>query len=119
MSNFLLAPGLRQDETNRQSKAAEEAGGISIWFWRGVIYYRSGAVMEDITMPGSTLDWRQVTVLYTGGRYHILVDGNGVYTSDPTSARPQVLWFGLPFKLPNDCGWDTVDVGNVSVTTTP
>ncbi len=119
MSSFYLPPGLSQDQTNAQSKAAEEAGGVSIWFWHGVIYYRSGPAMEDINLPGTPMDAHQVAVEYIGGRYHILVDGAAVYTSDPTNARPQVLWFGLPFILPNTCGWDSLDISSVSITPLP
>ncbi len=119
MSSFYLPPGLSQDQTNARSKAAEEAGGVSIWFWNGVIYYRSGPVVENIDMPGTRTDARQVAIEYTGGRYHILVNGAAVYTSDPTSARPQVLWFGLPFVLPNACGWDSLDISSASVTPLP
>jgi hypothetical protein len=118
MASFVLPAGLSQIDTNKQSQAAE-ATGVSVWFWHNVIYYRSGSTREDISIADLGQSFHQATVRYIGNKYQILLDGNPLYTSPATSARPQAIWFGLPFNLENTCEWDTLEVSQVTVGSLP
>ncbi len=120
MASFLLPPGLSHQETNQMSSAAE-ANGVSIWFWKNVLYYRAGQTREDVNLNHTGSAWRQATVEYSGDRYQISLDGSPVYTSGPAAVRPTTLWFGLPFELEAgyNCQWDMLEISEVRVETIP
>ncbi len=115
MASFVLPPGLSHPDTDQLSSGAE-AKGISIWFWHNVLYYRAGAVHEDISFNASS-GWHLATVEYIGGKYRLAIDNTTVYTSTQTTARPAVIWLGLPFDLGagKSCQWDSLEISNARV----
>jgi hypothetical protein len=115
MANFVLPAGLSHADTDQLSNGAE-ASGISIWFWRTVAYYRAGSKREDISVTVSS-GWHVATVDYVAGVYRLAIDSTTIYTSGQTSARPAVIWLGVPFDLGsgNTCQWDSLEISNVRI----
>lgn len=121
MASFILPAGVTLDESNRLSSSAEAAGGVSIWFWHEVVYYRSGPDHPNIPLPGSYTSAHAVNVEYVGDQYSILADGARIFTSNPTAARPKVIWLGHNADLGSghECPWDTLEVDYVKVESLP
>ncbi len=119
LASFRLPEGLSHDETNRVSQSAEAGGGLSIWIWYNVLYYRQGATSENIPVSNSTGAWHIATIDYSGNVYRISIDGASVFSSPPTAVRPQLIWIGNPFELGSNCQWDTLDLSTVLVEQMP
>ncbi len=119
LASYRLPEGLSHDETNRISQAAESSGGLSLWFWYNVIYYRAGTTHQDIPVSNAPSAWHVATIDYHGGVYTISIDGGPVYTSPTTTVRPQLVWLGNPFVMDANCQWDSLDVSTVLVETMP
>jgi hypothetical protein len=120
MASFFLPSGLSQDETNRLAIAAE-ANGVSIWLWRESANYRSGPQRPDFRLSSPNTNWTAATIEYVRSRYTLSINGVRFFESNPTGARPQILWVGQPIELGAgvECPWDTIEVNLVRVEAIP
>jgi len=122
MGGHLVPAGLGQAETAGQLQQAESQGVlIGVWQDRASgmqIWFRSGAERADLPYAINN-EWHEMTVEYQDNQYSIVFDDALVYTSDPTSFRPNVLWLGHPADLGSSCAWSALEVDTIKIERIP
>lgn len=94
-----------------------QANEVSIWFGHDAAHFSDDLESQDIAVPDLGTDWHVVSVRYIQDEYVLRIDGKAVFTSRPTGARPQFIWFGNPADLGqgHPCEWDTLEIQKAQV----
>jgi len=120
----LPANGVTELEKNRP-----DVFFFSVWQDNnmGLVVAYGGAASSSTTVyQGGRPDTGRHTVVlrYVDGAYQVMVDGQQVYQSPPTDARPAALWFGNPVVLSADnpladLNWTGLGIDHVSIEQLP
>jgi len=97
----------------------EEETIWSIWQdangWR--IELKLDAMLRVYQLPAPETIQHLVELKYAKSQYHVYVDGQLVYTSSLTPARPSVLWFGNPVDVGSNGEWSSLEIDSILVVT--
>lgn len=93
---------------------------IDIWqdreTWRIAVGEQNLIVYDR---PAPALEAHEVTIDYRDQVYHVLLDGQEVYVSEPTHVRPGGLWLGNPLPAATGGNWSGLEVSRVAVSASP
>jgi serine/threonine protein kinase len=74
---------------------------------------------EAYTQAAPHLDLTELQIDYINNIYQVRLNGQEIYTSNPTSTRPTVLWLGSPIQVESGGNWSGLEVEVISVERLP